>query len=392
MKILFVTPEIPSSSGGGAQRMLFMMKYLSNLGAEIHLLSLAAQNSPLAEIRNWCKDLHLVERKERFRDKAKNLIFFRAYTFFPKFESAVREFNLSDFDLIHVQKFQMAEYFRKVKKVPVVIDLWACGLSGSWYEFFYEKNFSRKLVKLSRIPRFYLSDIRYYRSFKYFFVVSKEAKEYILKRYPEKKVYIVPTGIESEKTSQTRVELEKKKHNLVFSGDMGFFQNIDTVGYFAKRIFPLIKKKIKDAKFFIVGKNPAKKVIKLAKKDADIVVTGFVKDISVYLRNASVFVAPIRTGSGIRTKILEAMASSLPLVTSKRATEGIEAENGKNLLMARTPLEFAHHVVDLLNHPQKQVKIGEAGKKLIQEKYQWETISKDIMAFYHDILKDFHSR
>lgn len=392
MKILFVTPEIPSSYGGGRQRMFFMMKYLSNLGAEIHLLSLADKSSRIEEIRDWCKDLHLVEKKESFKDKAKNLVFFRAYTFFPGFKKVLSEFNLSHFDLIHVQKFQIAEYFKNVKDVPVVIDLWACGLSGSWYEFVYEKNFLRKLIKLSRIPKFYLADIRYYNSFKYFFVVSKEAKEYILRRYPQKKVYIVPSGIESEKFSLDPVDLEKEKHNLVFSGDMSFFQNIDTVRYFAKKIFPLIKKRIKDAKFFIVGKEPVKEVISLAKKDPAIVVTGFVKDMSEYLRNASIFAAPIRTGSGIRTKILEAMACALPVVTTERAKEGLEAENGKNLLIAKTAVEFANHVVDLLNHPQKRVEMGQAGKRLVQEKFQWEKIGKNIMTFYQDILKDFQYR
>lgn len=390
MKILFVTPGLPSRyEGGGGQRMYYMIKYLTQLGVDVHLLSLNHKIAHADEIHEWCRKVYLVKRADGYKDRVKNFLSFKAYTNFPDVRQVVGNLNLSEFDLIHVHKFQMAEYFKEIEQVPVVIDLWACGLRGSWYEFLYEKNMIAKLVKLSRIPRYYLADRKYYRVFSRFFVVSPEAKDYVQKKYPAKKVYIIPNGILPQDSIPHLDEKGSNAHDLVFTGDMSFFQNIDTVKYFAEKIFPLVRQKRSDVKFYIVGKNPVKDVIKLAGKDPSIIVTGFVKDISEYLKKAALFVAPIRTGSGIRNKILEAMSWGIPVVTTYNGKEGIQAENGKSIVLSEKPKDFARRIIELLQTPHKRAEIGQAGRSLVHEKYQWQAISENIKLFYQDIIQNF---
>jgi len=391
MKILFVTPDMPSPYGGG-QRTYYMIKHLAKLGIEIHLLSLAGGNFFMEELRGWCSKITRMKTAEGLPSRLKNLSLLRAYSFDPELKNEVAALDLSQYDLAHVHKFQMAEYFRSITRIPVLIDLWACGLGGAVAEAVHETHLLKKLIVLSRIPRYYLADRKYYASFHNFFVVSAEARDFILRRYSGKKVYVVPQGIEWEKFALVREEEKKDNHNLIFTGDMSFFQNIDTAKHLAQRIFPLIKDRVKSARLHIVGKDPTKDIRRLARKDPSIVVTGFVKDMSESLGQASVFVAPIRTGIGMRTKIVEAMAWGLPVVTTRLALEGIEGEDGKDFIVAEKPVEFAARVVDLLNDPPRRTAMARNARRLVREKYSWEGISPDIIRFYREISRDRECR
>ncbi|MFH2070908.1 MAG: glycosyltransferase family 4 protein [Elusimicrobiota bacterium] len=385
MKILFVTPGPPHLLGGGGSRMYHQLKYLKKEKVDVDLLTFA---EPSAEITDEIKDLvdniHTVECRDNVTSRLKNLFLLKAYSKDKKFETVVNDiFGKNKYDLIHVHKFQMAEYFVNVKDIPLIIDLWACGLKGAWYEVWYECNILRKLIKLLRIPRFYLADRKFYAHYKYFFVVSEEARDYILKRYKNKKVYIVPSGVDTESFPSG---VSPNNKTLIFTGDMSFFPNVDTVLYFVERIYPKIKNKIKNVKFYIVGRNPSKKVSALAVKDKSIIVTGYVSNIYDYLKNSSIFVAPIRSGLGIRNKILEALAFGLPVVATRNACEGIEVENNHNIVFAETPLAFANAVIELLNNSQKRIMLGKNSGKLIEEKYQWKHIVSKMIEYYNEIL------
>ncbi len=441
MKILFVTPEMPHTLGGGASRMYEQLKYLKQEKVSVDLICHADinENNPDDISANVNKIYFVDKPNNGLSQRLTNLFLFRAYTKDKNFlKLANRVLSENKYDLIHVHKFQMAEYSLNIKNVPVVIDLWACGLKGAWYEVVYETNIFKKFIKLTRIPRFYISDIKFYSHFKHFFVVSDEAKKYILDRHSDKKVYVVPNGVEIESSLYTPLPplnrgdipfspVIKEKNppaslppfakgdrggfgrdamggwknvrttkfigtdiadskNLIFTGDMSFFQNVDACVYFVKNIYPKIKKEVKDVKFYIVGRNPSKDVLKLAKEDTSITVTGFVENIYEYLKNSNIFVAPIRTGLGIRNKILEALACGLPVVATKHSYEGIEVIDNYNAVIADNPNEFAQKTVRLLNNPERREELGLNARKIIEEKYQWKNIVKKIIYAYKEII------
>lgn len=152
---------------------------------------------------------------------------------------------------------------------------------------------------------------------------------------------------------------------IVFTGAMDYWPNIDAVKWFSEEIFPIVLGKIPDARFHIVGSNPAPAVSRLAALPG-VMVTGRVADVRPYLAHAKVAVAPLRIARGIQNKVLEAMAMEKPVVASPQALEGI-AEN-EGCLLGDSAEEFAAHVIHVLEGKMS----FETGRSCILKNYDWE--------------------
>lgn len=156
---------------------------------------------------------------------------------------------------------------------------------------------------------------------------------------------------------------------LVFTGAMDYWPNIDAVQWFAREILPSVLTQHSDARFYIVGSRPTAAVRALAELPG-VVVTGMVPDTRPYLAHARLAVAPLRIARGIQNKVLEAMAMAKPLIASIQALEGIAANVGKEVLLARDSGEFITAVSALLQNPQNN--IGQAARTRVLADYTWE--------------------
>jgi glycosyltransferase involved in cell wall biosynthesis len=114
--------------------------------------------------------------------------------------------------------------------------------------------------------------------------------------------------------------------------------------WFAREVFPFVKKEIRDIRFIVMGSNPTPKVRELQSNEIE--VTGYVPDISGYFDNARVFVAPLRYGAGLKGKVLQAMSYGLPVVTTPVGAEGISLTDGENVLIAEDAADFARKTVN----------------------------------------------
>jgi glycosyltransferase involved in cell wall biosynthesis len=164
--------------------------------------------------------------------------------------------------------------------------------------------------------------------------------------------------------------------------------NINAVQYFYENILPIIKLKIPEVKFYVVGNNPPQIIKELSEKDQNIIVTGFVEDIKAYYLKASVFVAPLFVGGGVIVKILDAMASGLPVVTTSVGNEGIEAVPGRDIEIADEPKVFAKKILLLLQKPDIHSQISNNGQAFVYEKYGWSKIVRGIEDDYKKIIHD----
>ena len=163
---------------------------------------------------------------------------------------------------------------------------------------------------------------------------------------------------------------------------MNTWSNIDAVTYFVEKIFPLIKKDIPSIKFLIAGKKPSVSIMKLACEN--IIVTGEVPDIREYLGKAAIFVGPFRIGTGLKHKVLEAMAMEIPVVSTTLGANGIDVKSGENIILADTPHEFAKAVITLYNDNKLREKIVNNAYMLVKEKYNWDRIGQ----IFEDMLKE----
>jgi glycosyltransferase involved in cell wall biosynthesis len=163
-----------------------------------------------------------------------------------------------------------------------------------------------------------------------------------------------------------------KEPIILMTGYMRDPANEDGVKWFFNHIWPELREKHPDVKFYIVGASPSRHIRKMVNKDPRIVVTGLVKDIRPYRNRARVMVSPVRLGSGLRTKVLEAMASGLRVVSTSLGMEGIEAQTGVNCLVADTPELFIQSTDWLLSDRELSGRMARNAKKLIQNKYELE--------------------
>lgn len=156
---------------------------------------------------------------------------------------------------------------------------------------------------------------------------------------------------------------------LVFTGAMDYWPNIDAVIWFAKEVLPEILRLVPQIRFYIVGSNPSDSVKQLARLDR-VEVTGRVDDIRPYLHYARAAVAPMRIARGIQNKVLEAMAMEKPVLVSDPGFEGINAEPGKELLLANTTKEIVSYIPRLVSGAYDG--IGKNARTRVINDFSWE--------------------
>jgi sugar transferase (PEP-CTERM/EpsH1 system associated) len=156
---------------------------------------------------------------------------------------------------------------------------------------------------------------------------------------------------------------------VVFVGQMDYLPNVDAVCYFAKEILPLIRRQHSELQFVIVGRNPMRRVCKLAALPR-VIVTGAVPDVQPYLDRAVAAVAPFRICQGVQNKILEALATGLPVVATSRPARAIGATADELLFVADTPEDFAQAVIRVLEDTGIRQRPG--GKEFIKRHFDWE--------------------
>lgn len=157
---------------------------------------------------------------------------------------------------------------------------------------------------------------------------------------------------------------------VVFTGAMDYAANVDGALWFARDLWPAIRARVPGARFAIVGSNPVKALKALDGRD-DIVVTGRVPDVRPWLKAAAVAVAPLRIARGVQNKVLEAMAMARPTVATPAAARGIDAEAGRDLLVADGDAAFIDAVAGLLEDPDRGAALGGAGRARVVARYDW---------------------
>ncbi|GAB3100080.1 TIGR03087 family PEP-CTERM/XrtA system glycosyltransferase [Pseudomaricurvus hydrocarbonicus] len=156
---------------------------------------------------------------------------------------------------------------------------------------------------------------------------------------------------------------------LVFTGAMDYWPNVDAVAWFSREVFPELQKLRSNLKFYIVGRNPTRSVLRLNKLEG-ITVTGRVDDIRPYLKYATAVVAPLRIARGVQNKILEAMAMEKIVLASDAGLEGIDAELGMEVLLTNTVEDYCEFLPKILQHNCSF--IGEAARQRVVHDFNWE--------------------
>lgn len=189
---------------------------------------------------------------------------------------------------------------------------------------------------------------------------------------------VIPNGVEMPKKRSLQV-VENDRFNVVFTGVMDYGPNVEGVKWFVDEVWDEIRTKFPQAEFTIVGSAPTQEVKALGGVDG-VHVTGWVKDVQVYLDRADVVVAPLFTARGLQNKVLQAMSTGRAVVVSPEARTGLKVVTGRDLIVARTRKQWIESLCGLAENRAQAVEIGRSGYEYVLAHHDWGRCMQPLVA------------
>lgn len=233
---------------------------------------------------------------------------------------------------------------------------------------------------------------RIIRQFDLVSVVSAQDRRMVAAQVPGTPIILVPSGVDLtffqpdplSAREDGAPDATDPTLRLLFVGNLAYEPNDDGLRYFLGAIWPLVRARAPGVRFTVVGKDPPAWLREATGRDDALTVTGAVDDVRPYYHRARVAVVPLRLGAGTKLKVLEALAMGVPVVTTPEGRAGIDAQDGRHLLVGATPEQFARHVAAILGDTALAARLCAAGRDLVERRYGWPAI----MAAFEQALRE----
>lgn len=290
-----------------------------------------------------------------------------------------------EWDVLHIEGAHVAAITPSSLPLPKVLSL-----HDSWTLRCEE------MLKCTQSPseRLYYTMLKYfeprferlvYPRFERCVLVAARDMEAVRQTVPNVKVDLIPYGVDIEYFHP--IPMEKQEAALVFHGHFGYAPNIDAALEFADNVFPLIRRAVPDVVFHLVGANPVSQVVALSSRPG-IRLSANLPDLRSAVCSARIYVSAVRHGTGLKSKMLEAMAMRMPIVCYPGSTVGLDCVPGKHLLVAQTPEAFARSVVELLRQPERAERLASEAQALVEERYSWESRARAYEELYERVIEE----
>jgi sugar transferase (PEP-CTERM/EpsH1 system associated) len=214
-------------------------------------------------------------------------------------------------------------------------------------------------------------------------VLSDEDRAEYQRICPEADVTTVPNGADVDYWTPRDNGVEPA--SILYFGNLSWPPQADAAIYFHDKILPLVRQRMPDVKFCIAGQNPPDAVKALASDR--VTVTGFVPDMREYVARASVVVMPLRAGAGTKHRVFQALCMKKPVVCTPVAAEGIALTDGETAMLADDPETFARATVSLLQDAALRQKLGERGRQLVLDRYDWRAIYERLEETFQEAVR-----
>lgn len=408
MKILFLSQILPYPPDAGPKVKTWnVLRYLVNSGHEVTLVSFLRTEEERFQSDVKKQGIHLITvpiKRNRIKDIYYWLIsnitqrpFLIQRDDLPEMRKLVSEMVKNDhFDAVHADQITMTQFvpFENEKQQDTTGYITIFDAHNATYSIMDRMRqnsawFLRPILRLetARIKKYEASLIK---NFDFTLAVTEQDRELLAHSSRDsieiqnayERIQVIP--IAADTTSLQPVERIASSHNIMTLGTLHYPPNADGIRWFIKEVFPLIRIKIPDVTLTVIGKNPPADFLKL-KDDSvgSINLTGYVQDLRPYLKKAALMVVPVRAGSGMRVRILEAFAWGIPVITTTIGLEGIAALTGDDVLVADEAGDFANEAVRLLNDVELQSTLAKNGRNLVTKLYDWQVVLKKLDEIYH---------
>ncbi len=288
----------------------------------------------------------------------------------------------NSYDLVHVfGGVQVYEYFHALGNLPTLITPYE---SYSLYLRRVLENSSGNVNRMAQTLQLRLAqqfESWMFAPYQQVVVLSDQDRDALHELNPALKITVIPNGIDLYNFRLPKVR--KRAKALLFVGNYDYAPNADAALLLAQEILPQVRQQEPDVKLWLVGNAPTAAMQALASDH--IKVTGRVPDVRPYLARASAFVCPLRFGAGIKNKVLEALALSLPVVATPLSVDGIHVQHEESVLIADVDT-FAAAVIRLLRDAPLQQMLSAQGRSLIEREYSWSQVAQHYIALYDDLV------
>lgn len=240
----------------------------------------------------------------------------------------------------------------------------------------------KKLIKMYGLIEY---ECRLYRSADRVLTLSPEERFALLNLDPTLRISVVPNGVDASYFHPPGDA--PREQAIIFTGNYLDPANEDAITSFLQDVWPRLRKRQPGLRFYIIGPSPPAYVRAQAARNDRLVVTGHVEDIRPWLHKAQVFVCPVRMGRGMRGKILEAMASGLPVVSTSLGVEGLPAQMGENCFIADTPKIMRHYIQILLEDHALRSRLAQNARTMVDERFRWREVIPQLEAVLQDVMR-----
>lgn len=390
MKILVLAADVPATSGmPGSPRLfnlcrelsqrheLFLLTYRSSQERHHAFLNDPATSHVFTRVevlpdppaaRWWGQQWHRVHLAAHFETRYRHAGYYRSI------RERIRKLCIQErIDLIHVDLLAMIQYIDPQTNIPAIVDLHDSMTLLCRRMLNAERGWRKRLSAYLGLVSAKRLEGTLGNTFELVITNSTVDEQVIKELSPKPKTLTITNGVDMDYFAPTATVMEADK--LVFTGVMGYAPNEDAALHFVEDIFPLVKAKRPQAQFWIVGSEPSERVRALT-RISGIHVTGQVDDVRPYVRSATVFVCPLRVGSGVKNKILAAMAMQKATVATSMSIDGLDLVDNREVLLADDPQDFADKVVRLLTDQQAAQQLGVNGLTRVQGQYSWGAMGK----------------
>jgi polysaccharide biosynthesis protein PslH len=235
----------------------------------------------------------------------------------------------------------------------------------------YKQIWRSQTAKMTRFERDYL------KRYNAVVAVSERDKKIFENKLGLSNCHEIPTGVDLDFFSYSNSGVNHgSDQKLVFVGALDWMANIDGITHFLSEVWPLIKRKVPNALFEIVGRNPTKEILKLVEASSGVSCKGHVPDVRPFVRSSQVFVIPLRVGGGTRLKAFEAMSQGCPIVSTTVGMEGLDAKAGIDFMLEDDPQPFANAVIELLLNIDHRKAISTSAYQLVQKRFGYQAAAQ----------------
>ncbi|HYJ86792.1 MAG TPA: glycosyltransferase family 4 protein [Pyrinomonadaceae bacterium] len=227
-------------------------------------------------------------------------------------------------------------------------------------------------------------------SYENLIAVSGADEVYLTTHFKRARTFVVPNGVDTDKFS--RNGQRRDPNTILFVGAFEYAPNVDAFFYFCREILPQVRARRPETRFVAVGRHPTEEMSEYAKANSGISLTGTVDDVRPYYGLTTLAVVPLRVGSGMKLKTLEAFGMGVPVISTSIGCEGLEVENGVHCAVADTPQAFSEGILDLLSRPDHARELAQRARKLVTERYDWKQIASRFEATLEQIANSTPGR